>query len=44
MAARSGGMDGYHHLRTAKGLTVNRKRLLATYWAGWRILASLDLR
>ena len=44
MAARSGGMDGYHHLRTAKGLTVNRKRLLAIYWAGWRILASLDLR
>ena len=44
MAARSGGMDGYHHLRTAKGLTANRKRLLATYWAGWRILASLDRR
>ena len=44
MAARSGGMEGYHHLRTAKGLTVRRKRLLATYWAGWRILASLDLR
>ena len=43
MAARSGGMDGYHHLRTAKGLTVNPKRLLAIYWAGWRILASLDL-
>ena len=44
MAARSGGMDGYHHLRTAKRLTANRKRLLATYWAGWRILASLDRR
>ena len=37
MAARSGRMDGYHHLCTAKGLTVNRKRLLATYWAGCRI-------
>lgn len=44
MAARAGGMAGYRSLRDAAGLTAGRARLLAAYWAIWRVLAQLDRR
>jgi hypothetical protein len=44
MAARAGGLEGYQTLRQAVGLTAGRKRLLAAYWAVWRVLAQLERR
>ena len=44
MEARAGGMQGYQSLRKAAGLAAGRKRLLAAYWAVWRVLAKLDRR
>ena len=44
MEARAGGMQGYQSLRKAAGLATGRKRLLAAYWAVWRVLAKLDRR
>jgi len=44
MAARAGGLEGYQTLRQAAGLTAGRKRLLAAYWAVWRVLAQLERR
>jgi hypothetical protein len=44
MAARAGGLEGYQTLHEAAGLTAGRKRLLAAYWAVWRVLAQFARR
>jgi hypothetical protein len=44
MAARAGGLESYQTLCQAARLTAGRKRLLAAYWAVWRVLAQFARR
>ena len=44
MAARAGGLESYQTLCQAARLTAGRKRLLAAYWAVWRVLAQFAQR